>query len=82
MIDTVFFDLYHTLIHYEPPREQVLAGTLSKQGIAADEQALKKGIIAGDEYFYLENARKSLGRRTDSETKDMWLAYGKIVLIP
>ena len=58
----------------------MLAGTLSKQGIAADEQALKKGIIAGDEYFYRENARKSLSRRTDSETKDMWLAYGKIVL--
>jgi putative hydrolase of the HAD superfamily len=80
MIEAVFFDLYHTLIRYEPPREQILSGTLASHGIDAGEQSLKTAIIAGDEYFYRENARKSLSRRSDAETSEMWLSYGKIVL--
>lgn len=80
MIKAVFFDLYHTLIHYHPPREKVLAIGLSQRGIEAEESELKRAIIAGDEFFYQESARKGLGQRTAVEAHAMWQEYQAIVL--
>ena len=80
MIKAVFFDLYHTLIHYDPPREGVLAQGLARRGINVSPAALRRAIIAGDEYFYRENARKGLSQRTETETREMWARYQAVVL--
>ena len=80
MIKAIFFDLYHTLIHYNPPRDEILALSLSRRGINARVTDLKHAIIAGDEFFYRENARKSLGQRTKTETHALWEDYHVFVL--
>lgn len=80
MIKAIFFDLYHTLIHYHPQREGVFALSLARHGISTETGVLKHAIIAGDEFFYQENARKSLGQRTDTETHALWQEYHSIVL--
>jgi putative hydrolase of the HAD superfamily len=80
MIKAVFFDLYHTLIHYHPPREEVLALNLSRRGIAAEVEWLRHAIVAGDEYYYQENAKKNLTRRTEEETRELWQKYQAVVL--
>jgi putative hydrolase of the HAD superfamily len=80
MIKAVFFDLYHTLIHYHPPREEALSQSLARRGINAAPAYLRRAIIAGDEYFYRENARKSMSQRTKAETKAVWQEYEAIVL--
>jgi putative hydrolase of the HAD superfamily len=80
MIKAVFFDLYHTLIHYDPPREEVLWQSLASRGIKASPAELRRAIIAGDEFFYRENARKGMSQRTEAETRQMWGKYQAIVL--
>ena len=80
MIKAVFFDLYHTLIHYHPPREDVLSQSLARRGINANSSGLRRSIIAGDEYFYRENARKGMSRRSEAETRAMWQEYEAVVL--
>ena len=80
MIKAVFFDLYHTLIHYYPRREQVLALSLDRRGIKAEMSELRRAIIVGDEFFYQENARNRVGRRTETEAHAFWLEYQSVVL--
>ncbi len=80
MIKAIFFDLYHTLIHYYPSREETLSKSLGQRCIQAKPEDLRRAIIAGDEYFYRENARKGLSQRNEAETRAMWQQYEAIVL--
>ena len=80
MIKAVFFDLYQTLIHYHPPREEALSASLARHGIKVAAAGLRRPIIAGDEFFYRENARKMAGQRTEAETRAMWQQYQVVVL--
>jgi len=80
MIKAIFFDLYHTLIHYHPAREEVLSRSLARRGINARASDLRRAIISGDEYFYRENARKGMSQRNEVETRAMWQEYESVVL--
>jgi putative hydrolase of the HAD superfamily len=80
MIKAVFFDLYHTLIQYAPPREETLAATLRRFGIEANPASLRGPIIAGDEFFYKEVAGRSLSQRNEAERNAFWSTYQTIVL--
>jgi len=80
MIKAVFFDLFHTLIHFHPPREEVLAMSLSRRGINAETGKLKRAVVAGDEYYYRENARKDSGKHTKADAGASWHEWQSIVL--
>jgi FMN phosphatase YigB (HAD superfamily) len=41
MIKAVFFDLYHTLVHYQPSQEELEAEALKELGIDIDPGALQ-----------------------------------------
>ena len=38
MIRAVFFDLYQTLVRYDPPREDLISGALGDFGIVGDDE--------------------------------------------
>lgn len=80
MIKAVFFDLYHTLIHYDPPREEALSAALGRQGISIAPKALRLPIVAGDEFFYQSNARKGMSQRSEEEKQELWASYEAVVL--
>jgi putative hydrolase of the HAD superfamily len=80
MIKAVFFDMYNTLICYDPPREETQSKALKKFGVELKPQQLTVPIIAADEYFYEENARLALARRTDEEKKNLWAQYEVVLL--
>ena len=80
MIKAVLFDLYHTLIHYSPPREVSLAASLKRNGIEREPTDLSRPMIAGDEYFYEQGSQKSLGQRSREEKLALWTEYQTIVL--
>ncbi len=80
MIKAVFFDMYNTLICYNPPREESQATALKKFGLNFLPEQLSIPIIAADEYFYEENAKIALAKRTDEEKKNLWAQY-EIVLL-
>ena len=52
MIKAVFFDLYYTLVRYDPPREDLARESLSEFGIEASLEALRRGLSVADEFFY------------------------------
>ncbi len=80
MIKAVFFDFYHTLVRYEPPREQVEADVLKQLGMDIDPQALRLPLVAADEFIYQEIADKPLGQRSREEKMVLYARYQSIVL--
>ncbi len=80
MIKAVFFDLYHTLIGYDPPREETLAGTLIRMGRDVSVKTFRRPMVTADEYFYREAAKKALKDRNREETFALWTGYYRVVL--
>jgi putative hydrolase of the HAD superfamily len=80
MIKAVFFDLYHTLIGYDPPREDAVAGTLARMGVNVLPKSLRRPLVTADEFFYRETAKKPLKERTEEETMALWASYQTVVL--
>ena len=64
MIRAVFFDLYHTLVRYEPPREEIESRVLHEFGIDISPEALGTPMLVADEFIYNEIAQRQL--------RDMW----------
>ncbi len=80
MIKAVFFDLYHTLLGYDPSREELQARALKEFGFEVDAEALRRPLVVADEYIYREHARASLGRRSKEEQMAVWAQYERILL--
>ena len=80
MIKAVFFDLYHTLLGYDPPREELQAGILKEFGVAVNAETLRWPLVVADEYIYREHSRQSLGKRSREEQMAVWAQYERILL--
>lgn len=80
MIKAVFFDLYQTLVHYDPPREEQLARIISDYGIKIAVDSLRHPIVLADEYIYEEHARFPISKRNEKEQKTLFAQYQTILL--
>ena len=80
MKKAVFFDLFQTLVHYEPPREELLAQALKELGVEIAAAALRHPLVSADEFIYRELARKALGQRTPEEKMALYIRYQEILL--
>ncbi len=80
MIKAVFFDLYQTLVRYEPPREEIETRVLKDFGIKTSPEKLVRPIIAADEFIYNEIARRPLSARSKEEKFTLYAQYQAILL--
>lgn len=80
MIKAVFFDLYHTLVTYDPPQEELEAGALQELGVDVPPAALRGPILTADEFIYNEIARHPLSRRSQEEKLALYMQYQETVL--
>ena len=80
MIKAVFFDLYHTLLGYDPPREELQAKAVGELGIVTESETLRWPMIVADEYIYKEHARAPLGQRSKEEQTAVWVEYERKLL--
>ncbi|MDD5127165.1 MAG: HAD family hydrolase [Dehalococcoidales bacterium] len=80
MIKAVFFDLYHTLVRYEPPREDLQSAALKEFGITAQPADLLRPIVAADEFIYTELARQPMSQRSDEDRMALWARYQQKLL--
>lgn len=76
----VFFDLYNTLVRFDPPREQVQVRVCAEFGITVDPQEICRAYQAADEFMVKENARRSLATRSEEDTHRFWSEYECILL--
>ena len=80
MIKAVFFDLYHTLVRYEPPREELQAKALKDLGVDTNPDVFRRPLAIADEFIYEEIARCPLGKRSEQEKMTLYAQYQEIVL--
>jgi len=80
LIKAIFFDLYNTLITYDPPREDTHIGLLKKHDISITIKAISPAIKAGDEFFYRENSLSLVKNRPPEEQQTFWYNYELEVL--
>jgi putative hydrolase of the HAD superfamily len=80
MIKAVFFDLYHTLLTYNPPQEELEAGILQELGVDVRPESLRRPIVTADEFIYNEIARQPLSYRSQEERLALYLKYQETVL--
>jgi len=80
MIKAVFFDLYHTLVHYEPSQEEMESRALKSFGINVTAEALHRPILAANESIYQEMARRPLSQRSKEDVMALYAQYQRTVL--
>ncbi|MFC2057268.1 HAD family hydrolase [Chloroflexota bacterium] len=80
MIKAVFFDLYYTLVRYEPPQEELEAKALKDFGINASPEVFHRPLVVANEFIYREIARSPLSQRSKEKTMALYTQYQRIVL--
>ncbi|MFC1872188.1 HAD family hydrolase [Chloroflexota bacterium] len=80
MIKAVFFDLYHTLVGYKPPREQLQAEAANVLGFDSHPEDFRRPITLADEFFYEEMSKTPLSKRTEAERQALWFKYQNMVM--
>ena len=80
VIKAVFFDLYNTLVHYEPPQEELEAKALQELGVDVSPEVLRRPIVVADEFIYNEIARRPLSDRSTEEKMALYAQYQGILL--
>jgi putative hydrolase of the HAD superfamily len=80
MIKAVFFDLYFTLIRYDPPQEELEANALKEFGIDTDPDVFGKSMVIGNEFMVQEIARRPLSKRSKEEIIALYAEFQRIVL--
>ncbi len=80
MIKAVFFDLYQTLVHYQPSQEELEAAALKSLGIEADAAALRHPILTANEFIYQQIAKKPLSQRSKEAVMALYAEYQRVVL--
>ena len=80
MIKAVFFDLYQTLVHYQPAQEELEAAALQSLGIEANADDLRHPILTANEFIYNQFAKKNLSQRSREDLMALYSEYQRIVL--
>jgi putative hydrolase of the HAD superfamily len=80
MIKAVFFDLYHTLVHYDPPQEELEANALKEFGVDTDPDMFNRPMAVANEFIYQEIARRPLSKRSREEIIALYAQFQRIVL--
>ena len=80
MIKAVFFDLYQTLVCYDPPREKIQADALKEFGIDTTPEKMLYPITAADEFIHQEHSRLSISKRSDEDKKALWGQYQAVLI--
>jgi len=80
MIKAVFFDLYYTLVRYEPPQEELEANALKDFGIDVSPEVFRRPLATANEFIYQEIARRSLSQRSQEEKMALYAQYQRIML--
>ena len=80
MIKAVFFDLYHTLVRFEPPREELQAKALKDFGIDVTPEVFRRPLVTADEFIYQEIAHTPLSKRSEEDKMALYARYQEILL--
>jgi putative hydrolase of the HAD superfamily len=80
MITAVFFDLYQTLVRYQPSQAELEARALEGLGVKTSARDLDRPILTANEFMAQQMAKRPLSKRTREEIAALYIEYQRIVL--
>ena len=80
MIRAVFFDWFNTLARYDPPRYQLHSQACSELGIEVSPEAVSRSVLLADRYFFEENTKLPVEKRSPTEKAEIYYRYQEITL--
>jgi putative hydrolase of the HAD superfamily len=79
-VRAVFFDLYNTLVRFDPPRERQQMEACRAFGLEVDLRGINKGYEVADQYWTEENARFPFTQRDEAGRSQFYAAYQSLIL--
>lgn len=79
-IRAVFFDLYDTLIGFDPPREVVQGRALGSFGLEADKAGIDAGYALADALMAEQTAQAPLSALSPAAQTDFFARYEQLIL--
>jgi len=80
LIKAVFFDWFNTLARFEPPREELYRQAFRQFGIELPTKDIMRGILIADRYYFEENAKSPLAKRSPEEQVEVYTHYPQTIL--
>jgi putative hydrolase of the HAD superfamily len=80
MIKAVFFDLYFTLVKYEPSQEEIEADMLHKFGIDVSAERLRGPLAQANDTIYKELVDRPLSQRSKEDTMALYARFHRNIL--
>ena len=80
MIKAVFFDWFNTLAHFDPPRHELYIQAFRQFGIELPTKPVIRGILTADQYYFEENARFPVEKRSPKEQLEVYVHYPQAIL--
>lgn len=79
-VKAVLFDLYDTLVHHHPLREDIQAQACSQAGLKVTPEAVRQAFPTADEFYHRENSRSPIEKRPPEEKMAAYARYQAILL--
>ncbi len=80
MVRAVFFDWFNTLADYEPPRYQLHSQACREFGVEVSPEAIRRGVLIADRYFFEENIKSPVEKRGPEEKARVYIRYQEVLL--
>ena len=80
MIKAIFFDWFNTLVRCDPPREALYDQVFREFGIELPPEKILRGTLVADRYYFEENAKSPVDKRTPEEQAEVYSHYPKVIL--
>jgi putative hydrolase of the HAD superfamily len=80
MLKAIFFDWFNTLADYEPPRYLLHSQACHELGIEVSPETMKRSVLVADRYFFEENVRSPVEKRSPEEKTKVYIRYQEILL--
>jgi len=80
MITTVFFDLYNTLVRFDPPPEYLQQEACRNLGIDIEVELVRQGYILADRLMAEQNAIVPINMLSREDRRDFFGKYERIIL--
>jgi putative hydrolase of the HAD superfamily len=79
MKKAAFFDLYQTLVRYDPPREQIIADVLRDYGHDVPAARLVRPLVLADEFMYRAMSERPLGQLNREQQLALYVRHQEIL---
>jgi len=80
MTKAIFFDWFNTLACFEPSREELYNRAFQQCGIELSPKEIMRGILTADRYYFEENAKWPVEKRSPEEKAEVYSLYPKAIL--